>query len=262
MKPDNASEDGQVTVERHGRVSVVTLDRPAKHNAYTPEMFHQLMAAFDDFARDDDLDVAILTGAGEKSFCTGADLGRTVTGLTKGAPRHFADITKRFFSDIYKPIIGAVNGLCVAGGLEMLQGTDLRIAVPHARFGLGEVRWGITPGGGSHVRLPRQVPWAVAMEILLMGRPISAQRAYEVGLVNELVEPDKLLDRAMEIATTLASNAPLAVRAAKEIAVRGMQLEMPFELEYYISGAVLRTEDAQEGPRAFTEKRPPVYKGR
>lgn len=254
--------DGRVTVEHHGKVTVVTLDRPAKLNAYTPEMFHQLMAAFDEFAKDDGVDVAILTATGQKSFCAGADLGKTVSGMTKGGPRHFADITKRFFSDVYKPIIGAVNGLCIAGGLEVLQGTDLRVAVPHAKFGLGEVRWGITPGGGSHVRLPRQIPWAVAMEILLTGRPISAQRAYEVGLINEIVEPERLLDRAMEIATTLSSNAPLAVRAAKEIAVRGMQLETPFELEYYISGAVLRSEDAQEGPRAFAEKRAPVYKGR
>jgi enoyl-CoA hydratase len=259
---EKASDDGRVRFERVDNVAVITLDRPAKHNAYTPTMFHQLMDAFREFNDDPDLRVAILTGAGDKAFCAGADLSKTVAALTEGAPRHFPDITKRFFSDIYKPIIAAVNGLCIAGGTEMLQGTDIRLAVPTATFGLGEVRWGITPGGGSHVRLPRQIPWAVAMEILLTGRPITAQRAYEVGLINRIVERESLMDEALALAAQIAENAPLAVKAAKEIAVRGMQLEVPFELEYYISDRVLRTEDAKEGPRAFAEKRKPVYKGR
>ncbi|GAA0710728.1 enoyl-CoA hydratase/isomerase family protein [Dactylosporangium roseum] len=249
-------------MDRDGEVAIITLDRPEKLNAYTPEMFHEMMEAFERFRTDPGLRVAVLTGAGERAFCAGADLSKTVGALTDGGPRHFADITKRFFSDIYKPIITAVNGLCIAGGLEMMQGTDLRLAVPHATFGLGEVRWGITPGGGSHVRLPRQIPWAVAMEILLTGRPISAQRALEVGLINRIVEPERLLDESLALARTIAANAPLAVQAAKEIAVRAMQLETPFELEYYISGPILRTEDAKEGPRAFAEKRPPAYRGR
>jgi enoyl-CoA hydratase len=257
-----STHDGRVVLERADDIAVVTLDRPAKLNAYTPSMFQQLMEVFAEFDKDPELRVAILTGAGDKSFSAGADLGKTVANMTDGAPRHFADITKRFFSDIYKPIIGAVNGLCIAGGLEILQGTDLRLAVPHATFGLGEVRWGITPGGGSHVRLPRQIPWAVAMEILLTGQTISAERALQVGLINRIVEPADLLEEARTLARTVATNAPLAVRAAKEIAVRGMQLETPFELEYYISDPVLRSEDAKEGPRAFAEKRTPEYKGR
>lgn len=254
--------DGAVHLERDGEIAVITLDRPRKHNAYTPEMFEQLVEHFDTFTNDPELRVAILTGTGERAFCTGADLSKTITRLTAGAPRHFPDITKRFFSTIYKPIITAVNGICTAGGLEMMEGTDLRIAVPHATFGLGEVRWGITPGGGSHIRLPRQIPWAVAMEILLTGHPISAQRAYEVGLINKIVEPEHLMDEALALARTIAANAPLAVQAAKEIAVRGLGLEGPFQLEYYISGRVLTTEDAKEGPRAFAEKRPPRYQGR
>lgn len=254
--------DGRVRFETHGDVAVVTIDRPAKLNAYTLEMFHELMEAFGEFDSNPALRVAILTGAGDRAFCAGADLGKTITRLTDGAPRHFPDMTKRFFSDIYKPIITAVNGICTAGGTEMMQGTDLRIAVPHASFGLGEVRWGITPGGGSHVRLPRQIPWAVAMEILLTGQPISAQRAYEVGLINKIVEPESLMDEAMALARRIADNGPLAVRAAKEIAVRAMGLEGPFQLEYYISDRILRTEDAKEGPRAFAEKRKPDYQGR
>ena len=254
--------DGQVRFERDGEVAIITLDRPRKLNAYTFAMFEQLMEHFERFDRDPNLRVAILTGAGEKAFCAGADLGVTIPKLTDGAPRHFPDITKRFFSDIYKPIIAAVNGICIAGGLEMLGGTDLRVCVPHATFGLGEVRWGITPAGGSHIRLPRHIPWAVAMEILLTARPISAERAYQVGLVNKIVEPDRLMDEALELARVIASNAPLAVKAAKEIAVRGMALEGPFQLEHYISGRVLMTEDAKEGPRAFMEKRQPRYQGR
>ena len=254
--------DGEVRLERHDRVAVITIDRPHKLNAYTPEMFHELMAAFAEFDGDPGLRVAVLTGAGERAFCAGADLSKTVTKLTDGAPRHFPDITKRFFSAIYKPIITAVNGICTAGGTEMMQGTDIRLAVPTATFGLGEVRWGITPGGGSHVRLPRQIPWAVAMEILLTGQPISAQRAYEVGLINKVVERESLMDEALAYAEKIAANGPLAVKAAKEIAVRAMGLETPFELEYYISDRVLKTEDAKEGPRAFAEKRAPNWQGR
>ncbi len=254
--------EGQVRYETEGNVAIITIDRPDKLNAYTPDMFHQLMDGFNEFNSNPEMRVAILTGAGERAFCAGADLKKTVTALTDGAPRHFTDITKRFFSDIYKPIITAVNGLCTAGGTEMMQGTDIRLAVPHATFGLGEVRWGITPGGGSHVRLPRQIPWAVAMEILLTGQPISAQRAYEVGLINKIVEPEHLMEEALAYAARIADNGPLAVKAAKEIAVRGMQLEVPFELEYLISDRVLKSEDAKEGPRAFAEKRKPNYQGR
>lgn len=253
--------DGRVTFETQGDVAVITIDRPAKLNAYTPEMFHEMMEHFEKFRTDKSLRVAVLTGAGSRAFSAGADLGKTVSKLTDGAPRHFPDITKRFFSDIYKPIITAVNGLCTAGGVEMMQGTDLRLAVPHATFGLGEVRWGITPGGGSHVRLPRQIPWAIAMEILLTGQPITAERAYDIGLINKIVEPGDLMDEALALARTISANGPLAVQAAKEIAVRAMTLETPFQLEYYISDRILKTEDAKEGPRAFAEKRTPRYRG-
>jgi enoyl-CoA hydratase len=257
----NAQCAERVDLEIDGEVAVITINRPAKLNAYTPEMFHSLMEHMERFRTDNTLRVAILTGAGDRAFCAGADLAKTVSRLTDGAPRHFPDITKRFFSDIYKPIVTAVNGLCTAGGVEMMQGTDLRLAVPEATFGLGEVRWGITPGGGSHVRLPRQIPWAVAMEILLTGHPISAERAYQVGLINRIVERENLLDEALALARRICENGPLAVQAAKEIAVRGMALETPFELEYYISDRILKTEDAKEGPRAFAEKRRPQYRG-
>ncbi len=252
-----------ITYEREGHIAVITLKRPEAMNALTPEMLVGLTDAFDDFNSDDDLWVAILTGTGEKSFCTGLDLGQTIPKITGGEDTSLiGDPTKRFFSDIFKPIIGAVNGFCVAGGLEILQGTDLRIAAEHAVFGLGEVRWGIVPGGGSHVRLPRQIPWAVAMEILLTGHPISASRAYDVGLVNTVVPADELMVEARKLADLLCCNGPVAMRTAKEIAVRSLSLETPFALESYLSARVFATEDAKEGPKAFLEKRRPQFIGR
>ena len=182
--------------------------------------------------------------------------------LTSGDQLGYDDPTKRQFSDVFKPIIAAVNGLCIAGGLEMLQGTDLRIAAEHATFGLGEVRWGIIPAGGSHIRLPRQIPWAVAMELLLTGQPIDAQRAYQIGLVNRVVPRGEALGAAVELAEKICKNGPLAVRTAKEIAVRSLGLEAGFILEKSLAARVFESEDAKEGPRAFAEKRPALFTGR
>jgi enoyl-CoA hydratase len=158
--------------------------------------------------------------------------------------------------------MAAVNGYCIAGGMEMLQGTDIRIAAEHATFGLGEVRWGIIPTGGSHIRLPRQIPWAVAMELLLTGRPINARRAHEVGLVNQVVPRDELMPTALRWAEAVCEGGPLAVQTAKEIAVRSLTLEPGFVLEKALGARVFSSEDAREGPRAFTEKRPPRFTGR
>jgi enoyl-CoA hydratase len=182
--------------------------------------------------------------------------------LQSGDEMGYEDHTKRPFSDVFKPIIAAINGHCIAGGMEFMQGTDIRIAAEHATFGLGEVRWGIIPTGGSHVRLPRQIPWAVAMEMLLMGKPIDAARAYDIGLINAVVEGDKLMEEAMGWAETICKNGPLAVRTAKEIAVRALGLEDSFVLEKSMGAKVLASEDAKEGPRAFAEKRPAEFKGR
>lgn len=248
--------------EKRGRVAIVTINRPEALNAFTPEMLRAMDAAFADFSADPDLWVAILTAAGAKSFCTGMDLKAAIPLVAAGDEMGYADHTKRPFSDVFKPIIAAVNGYCIAGGMEFLQGTDLRIAAEHATFGLGEVRWGIIPTGGSHIRLPRQIPWAVAMELLLMGRPITARRAHDVGLVNEVVPADQLMPTALAWAETICRNGPLAVRTAKEIAVRALGLESGFVLEKAIGARVFTSADAQEGPRAFAEKRPPRFTGR
>ena len=248
--------------EKRDRIAIVTINRPEALNAFTPDMLRAMDAAFADFNKDPDLWVAILTAAGEKSFCAGMDLKAAIPLVNEGDEMGYADHTKRPFSDVFKPIIAAVNGYCIAGGLEFLQGTDLRIAAEHATFGLGEVRWGIIPTGGSHIRLPRQIPWAVAMELLLMGRPITAKRAYDIGLVNEVVAADQLMPTALKWAETICKNGPLAVRTAKEIAVRALGLESGFVLEKAIGARVFASEDAKEGPRAFAEKRPPRFTGR
>jgi enoyl-CoA hydratase len=174
----------------------------------------------------------------------------------------YEDPAKRQFSTVYKPIIAAVNGACIAGGLEMLAGTDLRIAAEHATFSLGEVRWGLIPMGGSHIRLPRQLPWAIAMELLLTGEPIDARRAYETGMLNRVVPAAELMPAAMQLAETVCKNGPLAVRTAKEIAVRALGQEAGFVLERELGARVIASEDAREGPRAFAEKRPPKFQGR
>lgn len=252
-----------VLYETRGRVAIVTFNRPEAHNAWTREMIEGFESAMAGFRDDDDLWVAIVTGAGEESFCAGADLGEVIPkAVEDGIQTVIGDPSKRFLSEISKPIIAAVNGHCVAGGLELMLGTDLRLAVPHARFGLGEVRWGVVPAGGSHIRLPRQVPWAVAMEILLTGRPIPAERAQGVGLINQIVPAGELMSRAMDLAELLCTNGPIAVRTAKEIAVRSLELEPKFRLELDLAKRVLETEDAREGPRAFMEKRPPQFGGR
>ena len=248
--------------EKRDRIAIITINRAEALNAFTLEMLQAMDAAFADFTKDPDLWVAILTAAGDKSFCTGMDLKEAIPMMQTGDELDYQDHTKRPFSDVFKPIIAAVNGYCIAGGLEFLQGTDLRIAAENATFGLGEVRWGIIPTGGSHIRLPRQIPWAVAMELLVMGRPITAKRAYDIGLVNEVVPLEQLMPTALKWAETICKNGPLAVRTAKEIAVRALGLESGFVLEKALGARVFSSEDAKEGPRAFAEKRPPKFTGR
>ncbi|MBW2295586.1 MAG: enoyl-CoA hydratase/isomerase family protein, partial [Deltaproteobacteria bacterium] len=168
--------------------------------------------------------------------------------------------TKRVYSDIYKPIITAVNGFAT---LELILGADMCVASRNASFALGEVRWGMIPAGGSHVRLPRAIPWNVAMEVMLTGRPLGAQRAYEVGLVNHLVdEPADALPEAMRLAEMVCENGPLAVQTCKEICVRAWEHERAFVLENALFQKVRTSEDAEEGPRAYIERRKPQFSGR
>ena len=164
---------------------------------------------------------------------------------------------------VYKTVVAAINGFCLAGGTELIQGTDIRIADEHARFGLTEVARGIIPAGGSLARLARQIPYSKAMEILLTGQHMTAQEAWRIGLVNEVVPADQVLKRAEEYAAMIAANAPLAVSACKEAVIRssGLTLADAYVIESEVSGRVMRSDDAREGPRAFMEKRPPVFTG-
>jgi len=261
--------------EKKDGVAVITFNRPAKKNAFTPEMVVRLAEGWMEFRDDDALRVAILTGNGD-TFSAGADLGRMIPLLTKARPpddewdqKLLANpalfqtaILRRF--ELWKPIIAAVNGAALAGGCEMLQATDLRLAAPEASFGLPEPKRGIVPGGGSLVRLARQIPYVHAMQILLTGDAMPASRALEVGFVNEIVPREKLLDRAFELAAKIAENGPLAIRKIKEAVIRsqGRPLEDAFPIEDECSREVMRSSDAREGPRAFMEKRKPNFTGR
>jgi enoyl-CoA hydratase len=226
--------------------------------------------------------VAIVTGV-EGSFCAGADLKDFISkaiAVANDGPIDLNDLADKkvdgiSFSvategtlrdlPIFKPIIAAVNGVCVAGGMEMVGGTDIVIACPEALFGVTEPRVGLFAGGGTTPRLPRQLPWRAAMEILLTAEMIPAHRALELGLINDVVPRDQLLDRAFEWARRITVNAPLSVQATKESALRGLaagSLEEAYAIEAEIAARVGRSEDAAEGPRAFMEKRAPVWAGR
>lgn len=262
--------------EKRGAIVILTLNRPEHRNAFSPEMMVRLAEAWLDFREDDSLRVAILTGAGDTAFCAGGDLKRLMP-LFTGAREPEDEWDRRLMADagsvmstallrpfeLYKPIIAAINGAAVAGGAEILQSTDIRIASERSSFGLSEAQRGLVPGGGSMVRLPRQIPYCKAMEILLTGDRVSAEEAHRIGFVNEVVAHADLMPRALEFAERLAKNAPLALRAIKEAVIRtnGLPLEQAYEIEHEISARVMRSKDAREGPRAFMEKREPVFTG-
>lgn len=259
-------------------VVVVTIDRPERRNSLDLEHMVELAAAWRRFAADADAWVAVVTGTGE-NFCAGADLASFFVGEASSAATALAQagidtdhpkgnvlfewLLKGL--DVFKPIVAAVDGACMAGGFELLTATDLRVASPRARFALTEPKRGILAGGGSTVRLPRQLPWPAAMELLLTAAPMSAQRALEVGLLNEVVPAEHLLDRALDWARTVADNAPLAVQASKESALRALgapTLAEAFDLETEIAKRIATTADSIEGTRAFVERRPPIWTGR
>lgn len=251
--------------EKRDKIAIITINRPEALNALDEETMSELGKAWIDVRDDPDVWVAIITGAGDKAFCVGADLKTYIPMITSGDLRQmtsdvaFTAMLRGF--DLWKPVIGAINGFCLAGGMELLQALDIRIAAEHATFTVAEVRWGLFPGGGSTVRLPRQIPYCRAMEILLTGDRITAQEAYEIGLVNKVVPLSELMPTAMKYAERICENGPLAVRAIKESVIRGLCLEPAYSIERLLSMMVFMSEDAREGPRAFMEKRKPVFKG-
>jgi enoyl-CoA hydratase/carnithine racemase len=262
--------------EVRNQIAYMTLNRPQVHNALNPELIVQLADAWKRVNEDDDIRVAIITGAGDKAFSAGADLGSMIPLLT-GARKPEDEWDEKLFAnrkqgdwallrhyDVDKPIIAAVNGFCIAGGFELMQATDLRVSAEHARFGLQEVKWAIIPAAGSLVRLQRQMPYCKAMEILLTGNLINADEAYRVGLINYIVPASRVMAKAEELAAAIAANGPIAVRAIKQGVRRaiGHPYEEGFKIENEVARPVMKSEDAREGPRAFMEKRKPNYKGR
>lgn len=264
-----------VLVDRDDAVVTITLNRPDKRNAFNAEVLCRLCDAWDLLDGDDDLRAGILTGAGG-GFSAGADLDRLVGALGSGEPpaneyeaRIKEDpslIFKGFLKEFRtaKPLIAAVEGYCYAGGTEILQATDIRVAGEGARIAISEVQRGLFPMSASTIRLPRQIPWTEAMEILLVGDPISATKAKEIGLIGHVVPDGQALARAKEIAGRVARNGPLAVKAIKAavLAADGVPEKEAFAKEMAVGLPVMQSQDAREGPRAFLEKRTPDFQGR
>jgi len=247
-----------------GRVLHITLNRPQVLNALHPPAHFELAEVFDAFTVDSDLWIAVVRGAGERSFCTGTDLKvRAEQGRDEYPPSGFAGLTRRF--DLDKPVVAAVNGLALGGGLEIALACDLIVTAEHAKFGFPEPRVGLAAMGGGVHRLVRQLPDKVAMGLLLTGRQFSAQEALAYGLVNEVVPGERLDDAVQVWVEDMLACAPLALRATKQVARRNLDfptLAAAMRGDYPAAERMLESEDAVEGPRAFAEKRAPVWRGR
>jgi len=254
-----------IDYKKEGKIAIFTINRPEAMNAMNMEGIRELNEAMADFRDDPELWVGIITGAGERAFCGGADIKDTLVFMQKH--RHdqwaFPPTIMRGF-ELWKPLIAAINGMALGGGLEIALACDIRIASETARLGTPEVNLSLIPGWGGTQRVPRMVPWCKAAEILLMGKPIDAQEAYRIGLVNKVVPQAEVMPTAKEWAQAICQAGPLAVRAAKEAMVRGysLSLEDGLRLENALVAYIMGTEDFNEGTKAFVEKRKPVYKAK
>lgn len=248
-------------------VATITLNRPEAMNSIDPETRAELRDAWVRITTDPGIRVAILTGTGERAFCTGSDLKKTMPpGESHAALTFGSESSDHLLEglDTDKPLIAAINGFAIGGGLELALACDIRIASTAAQFGLSEARIGSIPGAGGTQALPRAVGRAAAMYMLLTGDRIDAAEAHRIGLITEVLEPEALLPRASEIAHRIAANAPLAVRAIKRLVRQGSDISLAqgMELERSYWGLLRDTDDRIEGRKAFAEKRPPDYQGR
>lgn len=254
------------SIERLEAILIVTINRPQVLNAMNPAAHFEMQRVFDMYATDPDLHVAILTGAGERAFCVGTDLKElAVTGEHRKPPGGFCGVTTRF--DLCKPVIAAVNGLCLGGGAEVVAACDLAVASERAVFGFPEPRVGLAAtGGGALQRLARELPMKDAMRLLLTGSHISAQEALRISLINEVVPHDELMPAALALAREILACAPLAVQATKQVVLKS--LDMPDfqtamdESNYPSVQRMMESDDAREGPLAFSQKRPPRWQGK
>ena len=247
-------------------IATITINRPERMNAMDAEHYKGLSQAWTRVRDEPEVRVAIITGAGEKSFSAGADIKSFLTapaGLDEMWLTQRDQLLNRGL-EVWKPVIAAVNGFCHGGGTTLMLATDIRIAAEHATFNLAEVKRGVLPGNGGTQRILDQLPYAIGMEMLLTADGIDAQRAAHFGLVNKVVPKERLMETARDYARKIAANAPLAVQAAKEMAVRSREMDRVTGLRFEtMTNRILQfTEDAKEGPAAFAEKRQPNFKGR
>lgn len=265
---ESSAEEPHALIERRDHVLIVTMNRPAARNALSGPMLELMRQAWDTVDADPDIRACVLTGAGG-SFCAGADL-KAMTRSHPGDQFRGGGMDLSVIESLLKgrrltkPLIAAVEGPAIAGGTEILQACDIRVAGESARFGVSEARWGLFPLGGSAVRLVRQIPYTVAADLLLTGRHITAAEALSIGLIGHVVPDGQALDRALEIAAAIAANGPIAVRAILQVIrdTEGMPENEAFALEAKAGMAVFASDDAKEGPRAFAEKRRPDFKDR
>jgi enoyl-CoA hydratase/carnithine racemase len=246
-------------------VAVITINRPERHNAMDVEHYGALSAAWVRVRDEADIRCAVITGAGSKSFSTGADL-KSYIGREQAPQEMWLTQRNQLLNrglEVWKPVIAAVNGYCLGGGMTLLLATDIRVAAEHATFGVSEVKRGVIPANGGTQRLLAQLPHAIAMELLLTGSSIDAATALRWGLINRVVRPEALMETALDYARQIAANAPLAVQAAKELAIRSrdMDLASGLRMEQMVSRLLQQTDDVKEGRTAFAEKRAPHFKG-
>lgn len=265
-----------ILFDKRDGIAYVTLNRPEKRNALNPEMVVRLAGIWDDVAEDPEIRVVLVTGAGDQAFCAGGDLGTLIPTMMRtkepeneweerlAARRSLLGAALLRNDTFFKPVVAAINGPALAGGTEFVLSTDIRVAAAHATFALTEVRRGLIASGGSLVRLGRQLSWAHAMEIALLGEPIDAETALRIGLVNRVVLSAEVLETAEDLARRISQGAPVALAKSKEVMVRsnGRPLAEGFGIENECAKANAKTEDAREGPRAFMQKRDPIFVGR
>ncbi|MEM7141744.1 MAG: crotonase/enoyl-CoA hydratase family protein [Actinomycetota bacterium] len=270
MAEDQSNHD--LLVERDGHIMILTMNRPERFNALSGAMLIRMFDAYEEASHDPDVRVIVVTGAGG-NFCAGADLramaGDSADGDPMDTQARMADDPDIVYKALFrhyrptKPIVAAVEGVAIAGGTELLQAMEIRVAGESARFGVSEARWSLYPMGGSAVRLPRQIPYTQAAEILLTGKHLQAPEAKDIGLIGHVVPDGEALAKAMEIAGVVAANGPLATAAITRTLHEcdGMDLEDAIRHEWEYGQAVFASNDAKEGPKAFAEKRTPNFTG-